>query len=162
MEKATAALCSHGQQAACVSNRHRQTDIYSTHTHKYTARHTNQLIQKPQQAPETSSNFAFWPIEVLVGNTHICIYVVGIPPELNLGTVLPVASDPASTGVCKQLWRPRASVMRLGIPWKYLWSSSIHCSLCVWKVSFLSHNLTKSTILVTMKELEMYLSETAI
>lgn len=84
MEKAAATLCSHGQQAACISNRQRHTDIYSTHTHKYTATHTAQPKEKQQQAPTASFCSAFWLIDVLVGNTHICIYAVRIPPAAEL------------------------------------------------------------------------------
>lgn len=46
--------------------------------------HINTLLDKLQQAPMVSSSPPFLLIDVLVGNTHICIYVMGIAPAVEL------------------------------------------------------------------------------
>lgn len=158
MEKAAATLCSHGQQAARISNKHRHTDNYSTH--KYTARHTTQPIQKSQQAPMASSCSPFWLIHVLVGNTHICIYALGIPPASEL------RHHPPSGLWSRCHWGMQAALEAqslcnvpgntLEIPLEFPLSTVIPLcfSVCVCacaETSLLSHNLTKPIFLAAMK-----------
>lgn len=86
MEKAAASLYSHGQQTAHISNKHRHTDNYSTNncqTHKSTY----------IKIPASPNGFILFPILV-----DWCIMHWGSLQQLNLGTILPAASDPAAAG----------------------------------------------------------------